>query len=179
MATKEKEYSSASDFKSGSYVDLTLPSGKTCAARRVAIEVFIKSGRVPNALLPMMKGALKGQRQSVPNLEDLDVEMISGALEMFDMATIEAVRIPQVHPVPPLNDDGVRYNADGTEWARDDDQLYVDEIDAEDKQFIFQWAIGGVTDVAKFRDGAAAQLADLLAGKGVAVPAKRVARAKR
>lgn len=179
MATKEKEYSSASDFKSGSYVDLTLPSGKTCAARRVAIEVFIKGGRVPNALLPMMKGALKGQRQAVPSLEDLDVEMITGALEMFDMATIESVRIPQVHAVPPLGDDNVRRNADGSEWVRDDDLLYVDEVDVEDKQFIFQWAIGGVTDVAKFRDGAAAQLANILAGESVAVPAKRASRAKR
>lgn len=160
-------YASPADFKKSAYTDLTLPSGLKCAARRVSIEHFVKGGRVPNTLLPMMKGALQGKKSAVPKLEDLDIETILEAPIMFDLAAIEAIVIPEVFPVPPKGE------------PRDDEKLYVDEIDAEDKQFIFQWAIGGVTDVAKFRDGTNSILATLRSSEDVAVPAKRAARTKR
>jgi hypothetical protein len=176
--TSNTGYSGAKDFKKAAYSDLTLPSGLTCAARRVSLEVFIRSGRVPNSLLPLMKGALKGQAK-VPAFDEIDAELIASAMELFDLATIEAVQIPEIHWVPARNEDGKRYNEDGSEWERDDELLYIDEVDALDKQFIFQWAIGGVTDVAKFRDGTEKELANLLNGEGVGLPTKRAPRAKR
>jgi hypothetical protein len=184
QASKQKNtidggaYATPNDFKKSAYTDLRLPSGALCAARRVSVEAFIKGGSVPNALLPMMKGALNGVKPEVPKIEDLSEEMIASSLAMFDIATMEAIMIPEVHPVPSRKEDGKRYNEDGSEWERDPAKLYIDEIDTEDKQFVFQWAIGGVTDVAKFRDGTAKELAALQAGKAVVSPAKRVAKRK-
>ena len=46
--------------------------------------------------------------------------------------------------------------------------LYADVVDLEDKQFIFQWAIGGVSDVNKFRDELAATVGAVQPGEDMA-----------
>lgn len=166
----QEEYASVSDFKVElGYVDLRLPSGKLCRARRVDLNSFLAQGMVPNALMPMMKGAMNGDSSKVDKLtlDDIDMKTLGEMMQMIDHCVCEAVRIPRVHPVP-----------SGAE-ERDDALLYVDEIQEEDKQFIFSWAVGGTADIAKFRDGSQKILANLQAGKRVGDKAKPAARSKR
>lgn len=156
--------SSPGNFKKKKFVELTLPSGETVLAKRVGVEAFLKTGRIPNSILPYMRGAMLGQRADF-KADDLTPELISDMSVMFDVATQAAIVEPTVHDVP-------------ESVEREEDKLYIDEIDEVDKQFIFQWCIGGPTDVAKFREQTEQQLAALQDGERVVRPTKRTARAK-
>ncbi len=66
---------------------------------------------------------------------------------MYDAVLLHVVIEPHVLPVPP------------PEEARDPDGLYVDDVDLEDKVFLFNWAVGGTADVEAFRKEQADNLA--------------------
>lgn len=154
----KRQISRVSDFKKKSGGneprDLELPSGLRCSARRVRLDNLLAGGKVPNALLPMMRGALVGKRADLSKV-DVTEEMITEMLKMTDMVVVECVVEPPVFAVP------------ANESDRDDELLYVDEIDLVDRQFIFQWALGGVTDLARFRGDTEAIVATLPAGQGM------------
>jgi hypothetical protein len=156
--------SSPGNFKKKKFTELTLPSGEVVLAKRVGVDAFLKTGKIPNSLLPYMRGAMLGQSADF-KAEDLTPELIADMATMFDIATQAAIVEPTVHDAP-------------TDVEREEDKLYVDEIDEIDKQFIFQWCVGGPTDVAKFREQTEQQLAALQDVKGVVRPTKRTARAK-
>jgi len=68
-----------------------------------------------------------------------DPENIAAAADMLNIICVEAVIEPKVHAVP----------AEGEE--RNDELLYVDEVDLNDKAFISQFVMGGTRDLAQFR----------------------------
>lgn len=175
LANNKRKVSSAGDFKKAVYTDLMLPSGNVVAAKRIGVQAFLATGKIPNSLLPIMNGALTG-KQSAPDLEAMDPAMIADAMVMFDVAAIQCVVQPVVHEVP-----ADIKNADGTTspGPRSDELLYVDEMDLEDKQFIFSWVVGGTSDVAKFRESTQQELAAVRAGRQVGLPAKRPAQPRR
>jgi hypothetical protein len=72
-----------------------------------------------------------------------------------DHVVCHVVLAPLVLPIPEA----------GTE--RDDDVLYVDEIDMDDKMFIFGYATSGAKDLETFRQGQTANVAAVLAESGV------------
>lgn len=144
---------SASSWKK-SRPEIELPSGNTAQLRRVGIDVFLKTGRVPNTLLPMMRGALAGKAIDLASV-DITEQMVTDIMSLQDMIAVEAFIDPKVLPLP----------KEGAE--RDEDALYVDDIDFEDKQFILQWTLGGTSDVAKFRHQTAEQLEAVRAKQGL------------
>lgn len=159
--------SSASDFKKLSKgVDLPLPSGLAVRAKRVDLGTFLSSGNVPNPLMGVVTEALeKGQNANVAEMigDDegkVDFEMVKEMYEMVNKVVISSVVDPKVHEAPEDPDD------------RDDDLLYVDEVDDEDKMFIYQWAVGGTSDIETFRREARADLDAVAEGQGGKRPAQ-------
>lgn len=137
---------------------LQLPSGLVVRAMRVDLQTFIARGSVPNPLMTVVQEALaKGDKANIPEmvgLEDgsVDLEMVNEMMEIVDSVLVETVLAPKVHPLP----------AEGEE--PNDELLYVNDVDPEDKMFIFQWAVGGTDDVERFREEAGADLASLAQG---------------
>lgn len=144
---------SVAEWKKGKTSDaqpLELPSGKTCLARPVGIEVFFKAGSIPNSLMGIVSNALaKGTKGESVELEGLteslaeNPEMLADMITMADRVTIGCVIEPQVYPIPAEGED------------RDDEKLYVDEIDMEDKFFIMGFGLGGTRDLEPFREATA------------------------
>jgi len=152
--------STASSFKAKSSTQITLPSGETVLCKRGGVEVFLRSGKVPNSLMPLMKSVLTGKKveDSAKEIE-VDDKTIIEMFELFDMICVGVMVSPRCHFVPK--------SEDGTEGERKDDLLYVDEIELEDKQFLFQWAVGGTADVEKFREQSSQYLSSLQSGEEV------------
>lgn len=137
-----KSVSSASSWKEKSKATLTLPSGEVCVARRKGLESFIKNGQIPNALMPIMEAAMGGKAVDPKDLSSQIMDnpgAITDMFALFDDVCCVIMIDPKCYPVPSAS------------VTRSDDVLYVDEIDATDKQFLFQWAVGGPSDLAKFR----------------------------
>lgn len=147
----------AKSWKAGLARELELPSGNVALVRRVGLDTFLREGRVPNSLLPMMRGALAGKRPELKN-DDLTADMLNDMLTMTDTVVVSVVVEPRVQFAPQVGNE------------RDPEALYIDEVDLTDKQFIFQWALGGTSDVEKFRDQSRQLMVALQPGEGVALP---------
>jgi hypothetical protein len=113
------------------------------------MQVFLNEGLIPNTLLPLVSDALsKGKAPSQRQIADtMSMEKLRDMATLFDAVTVYCVVEPKVHPVPPNGEE------------RDDELLYVDEIDFDDKVFIFQFAVGGTRDVEAFRKELSAYVA--------------------
>ena len=130
----------------GQPTPLELPSGNTCLVRPVGMDAFIKQGIIPNTLLGLVQKSLKaGTAEEMDDLDEFtaealeDPEKLQSIFEVADSVTVYCVVEPPVHPVPTDRD------------AREADLLYVDEIDLDDKLFIFNFAVGGSRDLEAFR----------------------------
>jgi hypothetical protein len=155
--------SSASDFKKNRGGLLTLPSGLTVKANRAGgMRAFVAAGNIPNSLMGIVDDALKQENGNKVDPSavlgddgNMDAQMLEDMLALTDSVVIQVVTEPKIHPVPEDEDD------------RDDDLVYIDEVDDEDKMFIFQWVTGGTSDVERFRQESSGTLDDL-AGRAVA-----------
>jgi len=99
--------------------------------------------------MPIVQEAMaKGKPPSAKDLSlENNPELLEGVLALTDTACIFMVMEPVVKPVP-LDDDGEVIPFSQREKG---EFLYVDEIQFEDKMFIFNWAVGGTADLEKFR----------------------------
>lgn len=162
-------------------MELPVPSGHTCRVRRPqGMQVFIEKGVIPNSLMPIVEEALTGKK---PDLDALareamaDPSKLRAITELQDAVVVDVVMEPTVAPIPTftaqdVEDGNCTEEEVGTlipfgHEARDDEVLYVDEVDAEDKAFIFQFAVGGTKDIERFRERSAERLAGLEAVPGV------------
>lgn len=145
--------------KAGGGHELTCPSGQSCRARRPGIQTFITRGMIPNQLMPLIEGAISGKEVDVAELaKGLDLEKIQDMMGLFDAVTIYCVMEPKVLPLPPEDEE------------RDDDAVYVDMIEMDDKMFIFQWAVGGTSDLEEFRKQSSATVDAVRASGTVEMP---------
>ncbi len=163
---------SVKDFKSKTGGLLPLPSGAVIKVQqRGGMQAFIRAGVIPNSLMSIIQDAIdKGSKpdmSAVVTDDGVDPEMLDDMLELTDNIMIHVSVDPVIHRVPEDEED------------RDENLLYVDEIDETDKMFVFQWATGGTRDLDRFREELAAGVADLGSSQVMARPAKRTARAPR
>lgn len=137
-----KQVTSAQNWKKANEgVDLPVPSGNVCRARRIDLPTLVTQGVIPNALMPMVTKAIQtGEFDAQKELADLDLEKITDMMSLYDHVMLACVIEPELHPVPTAGEE------------REEDQLYVDEVDMDDKVFVFQWAVGGTADVERFRE---------------------------
>lgn len=143
---------------------LKVPSGERCKARRIGLDVFLRNGMVPNSLMPIIKEAMRSGEAPKMNMEDFDEEMLDSILSLVDSVCREAVIEPELH-LPPSSP------AD-----RRDDIVYTDDVDMNDRMFIFNWVVGGSADLERFRKEQAASLADVRSGSDVERPPEPASR---
>lgn len=154
---------------------LPLPSKNVALVRQIAPTAFLEAGMIPDPLKPMIQEAI-GEKKGLPpkKMKEIanDPKMLSHAMEMFDRALCYVVIEPEVSMPPTCTECGEYANkpqhqrGDGfdhkySEGTRDPDILYVDTIDLTDKQFVFQWAMGGVSNLKSFRNELAATMEPL------------------
>lgn len=141
----EAKPTAISDFKKKAGGIMELPSGAFVKVRNPGgMKAFLEAGIVPNSLMTIVNNALEtGTQPDMSKLSGEDGQMdektLNEMLELMDNITIMVVKDPVISPAP------------GSEDDRSDDELYIDELDTEDKMFLFQWATGGTRDLEQFR----------------------------
>jgi hypothetical protein len=153
--TETVEVSPVSAWKKASRPQaMTMPSGNVMKIRRVKFETFMKTGIIPNSLMAIVQDAIN--KGTDPDKVDLEIDeimddtsKIGDLFTMIDEVVIFCAVEPAVHRVP------------AEEKDRDDELLYVDEIDQDDKAFIFNLSQGGTDDVSQFRSEQADSVAAL------------------
>lgn len=186
MATSAKEWK-----KKEEGYELEVPSGNTCLVRRPGPQVFMQAGNIPNSLLahilPLLEDAQKkgaeGDKTPLPEAalaemqKDIldDPQKLQDMFAMVDRVALQCVIEPVVLPVPLwtatdfegqlCTEEMIGQQALSKKMA---DNLYVDDVDFEDKIYIFNFAVGGTADFERFRLGTETLVA---AGQdGAAVP---------
>lgn len=150
-------------------VDLEVPSGQLCQVMPPGVEQLIRAGVLENVdtltslidskHIKRVQGktpaAKRGSTDDVilPDGSRLDKESLlkdkDNLVKVFglvDRVVVAMVVQPQVLPVP--DDPAHRVSLD--ELGKHG-QVYTDQIEMMDKMFIFQYAVGGGTDLEQFR----------------------------
>lgn len=149
-----KKVSTAKQWKSGGTTELEVPSGNVCLVRKPdGMKAFMVNGKIPNSLMPLVAAALDEKSSNDGELDMqailADPEKMNDMMALIDSITVATVVEPVVHPVP------------SGDVGRNDDMLYVDEIDMEDKLMIMGFALGGVKDLETFRRSTTDHVASL------------------
>lgn len=171
MTNEDRKVSSAKDWKKSSsglglIHEVSVPSGNVARLRRPGMDTFIKLGMIPNSMMSIIqRNITKAQRGQEPDEASVaaelaklieDPEKIADILGLADKVLCYCAVEPKVS-MPPDDPD-----------ERDNDVLYADEVDMDDKMFIFSWAVGGAEDLASFRSGQAAGVGAVPPGADVA-----------
>lgn len=162
---------------SGGLHEITIPSGGLILARRIGPTEMLKSGvlgkvdilssiiqsdhidRVEGRAEP--KSPAERERAQAAEIAEMmkDPTKLLSAMEVIDDVTILVVAEPNVLPVPvPIPDPAGTIDPETQEPAmilpdRIMGEIYVDSIPWDDKMFLFQWTLGGTTDLEAFREG--------------------------
>lgn len=152
--------------------DLTVPSGNVCKVRSSGgMAMFMQKGMIPNSLMPIIKEHMNDSRELQATAGDVleNPELLENMMELADNVVMHVVVLPEIQPIPMVPGEGGEMVVVPQE-ARNPAILYVDEVDMNDKMFIFQWAMGGTKDVERFREEQKASLEDLSAVQTVELP---------
>jgi hypothetical protein len=149
-------------------IDLPMPSGALCQVRRPGIPGLIKAGILDSldALTGIVQTdhieRVKEGKDPAVTAEQMkalsrDKEGLLRALDLTDKVVEYVVLQPTVfRPIRRNPDSSPKLDADGKETELADDErvvgvIYTDSIGLEDKMYIFQFVVGGVTDLETFR----------------------------
>ena len=165
--------------------DLLLPSGNVARVQQLSPQAFLASGLIPDPLPAIIKKAIATKQGINPKqMEKMaeDPELLVSALELFDKVTTHVVVEPNITMPPPCRHCEEYYNNGKhenpmksgqhaySEGDRDPGVLYADQVDMEDKTFIFNFCLGGTRDLERFRLEHQASVESLADGEGVPVP---------
>ncbi len=163
--SKAPKPTSAKEWKgriSASGLDLELPSNNICRVRPFSIARLISENLLPDSLTPIAQSMVdkgKGKppadfkkKAGQPQEDKFDAKQMSDTFDLIDRVTTLVV----MEPVVLLHKRQVEQNGllvweDIPADERDADTLYTDEVSMEDKMFIFNWVVGGTTDLERFR----------------------------
>lgn len=143
-------------------MELDLPSGNCCLAIRPGAEGLIKAGLLDSldqltSLVQIEHIDAKDPRKAATNVDvqELlkDPKKLATGLALVDKVICHVVKAPVVF-MPPEDDDALR----------DPNVIYADQVDYEDKMFIFQWAVGGTSNLVQFRQESQELVGNLSAG---------------
>lgn len=174
-------------------VDLPLPSTNVARVKQISPQAFITSGLIPDPLTAMVTKAIRERKGFKP--DDMtkfaeDPKMFSSAMELFDRVLSYVMVEPRIFMPPPCDtaltretkcgeyanvpiheDKGLAGYHEYHEGPRDPEVLYADQVELDDKIFIFNWCLGGTRDLQKFRGELDERMAALSDGEDVPVPA--------
>jgi hypothetical protein len=153
--------------RTGSGIELELPSGNTCLVKRPGVQGLIKLGvldSLDSLTALVQKQHLdtndpKKMQQAVAELARKPADLLEG-MKTVDKVVCSVVSAPVVMMPPESEED------------RLPDALYADDVDEEDKMFIFQFAVGGTRDVTSFREEQQKLMGGISAVQDVPLPAE-------
>jgi len=169
---------------------INLPSGNTAMCKRVKPEAFLQSGMIPDPLSGMISKAINEKTGLPPSkMQEMgeDPKMLASTLLMMDRVLSFCVVKPSVIMPPPCSVCNRYFTGEGgethtnatnpeyhayQEGERREDVLYTDEVDIQDKIFIFNWALGGTSDLMSFRDELQGTVDAVSQQQGLRVPSK-------
>lgn len=160
MAPRNSKQSSARQWKRAKGVEVSLPSGNVALCRRPGMEAFLAEGLLPDSLMGIVQEHIgRGQGLPASKLQNIanDKTQIVEILRAMDKILVRVVIEPKVafHWVTEewlsANESNLPLGATIPEEFRDDDLIYTDDVDFDDKKFLFQWAVGGTADLERFR----------------------------
>lgn len=199
MATSRKRPTStptsASAYRQKKNDLIELPSGASAKLRRPGMERFLSAGYLPDSLRAEMERQISrasGKKASAGIAElagKLSVDEMAEWMNAMDRIVCEVFVEPQVRwhlrpivaqaegqpPAPVLDAKGKPTYAEIPWEEREEIYLYTDELDVEDKQFVFQYGVGGTADLTRFRATAASLVDGLSASSPLALPSERSA----
>jgi hypothetical protein len=161
-----KSVTTAKGWKRNKGEELELPSGNVALVKRPGPQALLSKGVMPDTLMPIIQQAIRSGKGLRPEDTDAmlkDPQTILDMLDAMDRLLEEVVVEPKVayHK---------REVAGG--WVtipmdeRDEDVVYTDDVDEDDKMFVFNYAVGGTRDLERFRSEHAARLGNLSNGAG-------------
>lgn len=166
-----KKASSVSDFKKKNQDPVELPSGHYIVLKNTSMAGFLQGGNIPNGLMKIVQTAIAQQKgEGGPSVDEevaglmSDPEKLTEVFETVDAFVCAVAVEPRVHPKPEDEDD------------RDDELLYVDELELEDKMFIFSRAMGSTEKLEQFREESAKPVGRVQPRKAVGGTTKRAPR---
>lgn len=153
--------------------DLKLPSGNVARVRQISPVAFLDSDMIPDPLTKVIRESINEKSGMPPKkMKEIsdDPKMLSSTLELFDRVLAHVVVMPDIQ-MPPACDVALKGKPCGQyanqpvhesptksghhayhEGEREPGVLYADMVDMQDKMFIFNWALGGVMKLDKFRE---------------------------
>ena len=189
-----------SQWKKVDSEEVSLPSGNVCLVRRPGMEKLFSSGVLPDELTKIALQQIENAGGRSPQdhkkkgaSEEIDPEIMKKFMESenaiqdifmaFDRVTEMCVVEPRVkwhmkksldpHGTHIVDEKGVPMYEEIHPSDRSEDVLYTDEIDIEDKTFLFNFVVGGTRDLERFHQEYGDAMADLSVGQNVELSAER------
>lgn len=165
----QKKIASAKTWKRAVDEPVTLPSGNVVRLKRPGPTAMIQNGMLPDALMNVVSESISSKQGLSKESQTALLEDNERLIEMLDALD---QTVPKVMVDPKCAYHRNESGEDIPEDERDDDVVYTDYIDLDDKMFIFQFAIGGTRDADRFREESASALGNLADGEEVRDPAE-------
>ncbi len=175
MPSSDNKYAPTA-WNAEQFVDLEMPSGQLAQVRRPGVQQLIALGILENAdglsaivdqkHIKRVKGTAQIDGKSLLK----DPKNMLTIMQMVDKVTARMVVQPIVREPfvdEPTGELGETKKRPIRDDERQDGVVYTDNIEFMDRMFIFQFAVGGSTDLAQFRERFASALGSLEAQQGV------------
>lgn len=148
--------SPASSFKKKTAHTMELPSGNFASVRRLGPTAVLSEGVMPDALMPIIQDAIrkgKGEvdadvAQNIASDPKQIAEMMAGIDRLMPKVFVEPKVLFHRHEVTVGS---VTSLEDIPEESRDPEVVYTDDIDMNDKLFLFKFVMGGSGSLEEFR----------------------------
>jgi hypothetical protein len=159
-AKKPQDKKPKSSFGKRQAYPIRLPSGSQIEVLRPGVQGLTKAGVIESfdSLTMIVQGETLPKAQGMPVVDvqkatreaGADPKKVQEMLDIMDRICMYVVVTPKLHPTPVLTEE---QKADGKtiDDITDPELAYIDYVDAEDKAFIMNVAMGGTTDLAAFR----------------------------
>lgn len=171
VTAPKSKVSSPSDFRRASSTgeNVELPSGNTVTIRIPGMQSLMTQGVIPDSLMGLAQSAVDRGKNAAPvdsqvNAATTNPQQMRDALLAFDKIAAVTIIAPttKLHLVATNEIDtatGERVMAQMSDDDRESDVLYTDEIEMEDKMFLFNVVVGGTRDLEAFRKESSEALA--------------------
>lgn len=140
------------DFSEG--IALELPSGKVAQVRRRSIFVLVKAGQIPNDLKAIVQSFIS----SPQGAREVASQNFEAMFQIIDIVAKACFVYPKL--------------ADEKKNKLGEDEIYVSDIDFDDKLYVYLWSNGEVSDLDSFRKEQDIAVSVALNGKSVQTEAE-------
>jgi len=164
--------------------ELTMPSGQTCAGRKVTVEGMIKTGMLASVdgLTAMVEKYTRKVRggKGVPDGEVIDESIIRDAEALESLMMMVDQMIPHIVVSPVVHLHFTIQTVGKTKVTklipaedRQAGRIYTDQIELDDKMWLFNWAVGGLAAFSSFRGETRGDVGGVVPRSGPPRKAKR------